>query len=54
MQVGDTIRVKRTEQLAEVVSVNDSYGHIWVRFFEGCDEECTFLFDEVEVCDGDR
>ena len=54
MKIGDTVRVKRTDQVAEVVIVNDNYGHIWVRFFEDCGEEYTFLFDEVEVINESR
>ena len=50
MQVGDMIRVKRTEQLAEVVSVEEH--HCWVRLFDG--DECTFLLDEVEVINASR
>ena len=54
MKVGDIVRIKRTEQLAEVVDVYDKVRCCWVRFFEDYDEtkaddECTFLFDEVEV-----
>ena len=42
------------QQLAEVVDVYDKVRCCWVRFFEDYDEtkaddECTFLFDEVEV-----
>ena len=54
MKVGDTIRVKNTYQLAEVVEVYAKIRCCWVRFFDDydetkADEECTFLFDEVEV-----
>ena len=55
MKVGDIIRVKRTDQLAEVVEVNEKFKHCWVRFFEDFEDEVeagdegTFLFDEVEV-----
>ena len=54
MKIGDTIRIKSTDQLAEVVDVYSKIQCCWVRFFEDYDEtkaddECTFLFDEVEI-----
>ena len=54
MKVGDTVRIKSTDQLAEVVDVYDKIQCCWVRFLDDYDEtkaaeECTFLFDEVEV-----
>ena len=54
MKVGDTVRIKSTDQLAEVVDVYSKTRCCWVRFFEDHDEtkaneECTFLFDEVEI-----
>ena len=54
MKIGDTVRIKSTDQLAEVVDVYDKIQCCWVRFLDDydetkADEECTFLFDEVEV-----